>query len=287
MIFYFVLFLLLGQLAIICSSTPLYPDRKVPTIKDLEKPWAALAPRVLRPASRTPVDPKSPSSKWTGHSAATTLLLDDSHAKAALQPHNHLCVLEYTRTQRNADLTALELERAVQQQRQEQELEQHSSPVSHLEGSRATPDATVDTSAHKRAVSSPDGSSSATEIEQSHKRKRKKKKKDKVQARAQQQLAAIATAADGTSPAAAVLDETLLAVIGVLHAARLQSSVAGWLRAGALLYPPFSERASVVGDGGGDGETWCHDPVLVREWASRGREAMHELGLKIEHGIEP
>jgi hypothetical protein len=31
------------------------------------------------------------------------------------------------------------------------------------------------------------------------------------------------------------IDETLLAVIGILHDARLQSSVAGWLRAGALL----------------------------------------------------
>jgi hypothetical protein len=288
--------------------TALYPDRKVPTIKDLEKPWAALAPRPQRPASLTPADSKrkptssSSSPKWTGHSAATTLLLDDSHAKAALQPHNHLCVPEYTRTQRNADLTALELERAIQQQQQQdQDQEQHSPFVSHHEGgSRTTRDDndTVDASAHERAVSSPD--SATSEVEQGHKRKRKKKKKDKAQARAlqlQQQLATIAAAAaaaGGTSPApapAAVFDETLLAVIGILHAARLQSSIAAWVRAGALLSPhpppspPFSnERA-------GDAETvtvtWCYDPVLVREWAGRGREAMRELGLKVEHGIEP
>jgi hypothetical protein len=39
----------------------------------------------------------------------------------------------------------------------------------------------------------------------------------------------------------------------------LQSSIAGWMRAGALL----SER----------GEVWCGDPALVHEWALRGREA--------------
>lgn len=128
-------------------------------------------------------------------------------------------------------------------------------------------------------------------MEQGHKRKRKKKKKDKSQGQAQalqQQLAAIAAAADGASPAAA-FDETLLAVIGILHAARLQCSIAGWLRAGALFSPPppFSERAtsSVMG-ASGDAKTWCDDPVLVRAWASRGREAMHELGLKVEHGVE-
>jgi hypothetical protein len=74
------------------------------------------------------------------------------------------------------------------------------------------------------------------------------------------------------------LDETLLAVIGMLHAARLQSSIAGWLRAGALLQPrPRSER----------GAEWFDDPALMREWACRGREAMRELGLAIEHGVKP
>jgi hypothetical protein len=92
-----------------------------------------------------------------------------------------------------------------------------------------------------------------------------------------------------------VFDEILLAVIGILHAARLQRSIAGWLRAGALFHPPpLSERAPAGSVGGeddsrGDGDaakTWCDDPVLVRAWASRGREAMDELGLEVEHGIE-
>jgi hypothetical protein len=69
-------------------------------------------------------------------------------------------------------------------------------------------------------------------------------------------------AARAASPTPA-LDETLLAVIGILHAVQLQSSIAGWMRAGALL----SECGMV----------WCDDPALVHTWAQRGREAMREL----------
>ncbi len=241
-----------------------YPDRKVQTTKDLAKPWEALKPRRLRPAFPTPSSPN-----WTGHSAATTILLDDSHAKAALQPHNHLCVPEYTREQRNTDLAALHLERATQHLQQQQ---QEDSATAH-------------------AVSSPDSSSSAsastpTENEENvlkRKRKKKEKAKKKAKTQAEQQVAAAAAAND----VSATYDETLLAVIGVLHAARLQSSIAGWLRASALFLPPSSGCAR------GDGDdldamtrTWCDDPVLVHAWASGGREAMRELGLKVDHGIE-
>ena len=272
-----------------------YPDRKVQTIKDLEKPWAALNPRLLRPASTSLIDPK------LQHSAATTLLVDDSQAKAALQPYNHLCVPEYTRTQRNEDLAVLQLERAIQQrqqhqqQKQQQQQQQHSS-ISHQEASppSTAPDTTANTNTRER-LSSPDGSSTTTEKEQDgHKRKRRKKKKVKVlepQLEEEEQQ----PATDGTSPAeAAVFDETLLAVIGILHAARLQCSIAGWVRAGALFSPPTppfsdSERAGVavvVGDASKTMSAWCDDLALVRAWAGRGREAMHELGLKVEHGIE-
>lgn len=265
-----------------------FPDRKVQTIKDLEKPWAALTPRLLRPATSTLIDPK------LQHSAATTLLLDDSHAKAALQPYNHLCVPEYTRAQRNTDLGVLQLERALQQQQQQQQ--EHSSSVSHHKAHPATATATTNTNVYERVLSSPDSTSTTTEVEQTHKRKRKKKVKA-LAPQQQQQLATAATAvaadgagAGGASPApAAVFDETLLAVIGILHAARLQCSIAGWLRAGALLLPPpisDSEHASAVGDADAKTRTWCDDPVLVRAWAGRGREAMHELGLKVEHGVK-
>lgn len=229
-------------------------DRKVQTIKDLEKPWAALAPGRSR-SSSPPYSPSAdarelpPSSpKWTGHSAATTILLDDSHAKAALQPYNHLCVPEYSRAQRNSDLAVL------------QQAEQQSAPRQEVSA--------VPADADSIASSSPDGTT-----EKVRKRKRKKTK-----AQVQAQSALPATTAEGDP---ATFDETLLAVIGILHAARLESSVAGWLRAGAL-FQPLSEG----GSGYGEAKVWFDDPGLVRAWASRGRAAMHELHLKVEHGIE-
>jgi hypothetical protein len=45
------------------------------------------------------------------------------------------------------------------------------------------------------------------------------------------------------------------------------------MRAGALL----SERGAV----------WSDDPALVDTWAQRGREAVRELQLEVEHGVIP
>lgn len=42
------------------------------------------------------------------HSALTTLLLDDSPGKAALQPYNHVCIGEYSATLRARDLESLQ-----------------------------------------------------------------------------------------------------------------------------------------------------------------------------------
>ena len=221
-------------------------DRKVQTIKDLEKPWAALAaPEKGRAspssiASSRSASPESSSSS-PSHSAATTILLDDSHSKAALQPYNHLCVREYSRAQRNADLAALGLWLAP-------------NPPQH------TPLPALETTAQQGE-------------EAHHAGKGRKRKRDKEQQQQEPEK-------EGEG-----LDETLLAVIGILHAARMQSSVAGWLRAGALIQPrsqprpqrPHSER----------GVEWFDDPVLVREWAQSGREAMRELGLVVEHGVKP
>ena len=219
------------------------------TIKDLEKPWAALAaPEQGRASPSSIASSRSaspePSSSSPNHSAATTILLDDSPAKAALQPYNHLCVGEYSRAQRNADLVALGLWLGP-------------NPPQH------TPPPALETTAQQG------------EGDEAHPAgKGRKRKRDKEQEQEEQ------PEKDGEG-----IDETLLAVIGILHAARLQSSVAGWLRAGALLQPrsqpqtrrPHSER----------GVEWFDDPELVREWAQSGREAMRELGLVVEHGVKP
>lgn len=54
-------------------------DRKVQTLKDLEKPWKKL-------------------DLAFAHNATSTLLMDDSPLKTRLQPYNHLCVPEYAKS---------------------------------------------------------------------------------------------------------------------------------------------------------------------------------------------
>lgn len=205
------------------------------TIKDLEKPWAALAlpeqdrasPSSIASSRHASPEPTSPS-----HSAATTILLDDSNAKAALQPYNHLCVSEYTRAQRNADLAALGLGPHHPQR----------APLPALETAAPYVGEEEVAAAHH--------------LGRGHKRTRGKEPQR-------------GEGGEG-------LDETLLAVIGILHTARVQSSIAGWLRAGALLQlRPRLKR----------GAEWFDDPALVHEWAQSGREAMRELGLVVEHGV--
>lgn len=213
------------------------------TIKDLEKPWAALdTPDQGRASPSSIASSRSASSKPTSsspyHSAATTILLDDSHAKAVRQPYNHLCVPEYSRALRNADLAALAA---------------HPSKDAPLPANLETT-AQNDEEAH-------------------HEGKGRKRKRDKQQKQKELEKE------DGEG-----LDETLLAVIGILHAARLQSSVAGWLRAGALIQPRRSQSRQPQLERGSE---WFDHPVLVRQWAQSGREAMRELGLVIEHGVKP
>ena len=172
--------------------------------------------------------------------------MDDSPAKAARQPYNHLCVREYTRARRDADLAAL----------------QHAQ------------EATTTTTSHAASPSSSSSPSPSPPPQdgnnETRKRKRKREKEHIPLTIANDTHDAQAACAASPTP---VLDETLLAVIGILHATRLQDNIAGWMHAGALL----SERGTV----------WCDDLTLVHTWAQRGREAMRELQLEVEHGVIP
>ncbi|KAI0034821.1 hypothetical protein K488DRAFT_44651 [Vararia minispora EC-137] len=162
---------------------------KVQTVKDLRKPWEALYAPIV-------------------HSALTTLLLDDSTLKAALQPWNHLCIPDYTRELRNRDLA--ELNRAAE---------------------------------------------------------------------------------GATGPAEAQMDPTLLAVVGVLHTLRIQTNVAGWVRAGGLWGPRGEAKNSGEGGEGAGNEhaggklLWFEVPETLRYWVGEGRRALEELGIAVEHGL--
>ena len=104
-----------------------HTDSKSLTIKDLAKPWAELP--TLRASYLTEEKPfltKSPSPRIPTtkpvelieptdprpqrHSALSSLLVDDSPLKAALQPWNHLCILEYVQETRRQDLEVAERE---------------------------------------------------------------------------------------------------------------------------------------------------------------------------------
>jgi hypothetical protein len=86
-------------------------DNKVQTVKDLTKPWAQL-PLAADTSSQTET-----AAERQAHSAASTLLLDDSPAKARLQPHNHVCLREYDARLRAADLARLTWERTSSDER--------------------------------------------------------------------------------------------------------------------------------------------------------------------------
>jgi hypothetical protein len=228
-------------------------DNKVQTVKDLTKPWAQL-PLAADTSSQTET-----AAERQAHSAASTLLLDDSPAKARLQPHNHVCLREYDARLRAADLARLTWER---------------------------------TSSDERPLS-----------------KTEKKRQER--------------------PPATPYDATLLAIVGVLDALKVQSNVAGWIRSGGLwgpfreeitghsdedersgspaTAPPESPPPEAVPTGayvasssatGGDGDTssipkeepkqplWFDDMRVVAHWEERGRRACEELSIKVEHGLE-
>ena len=196
-------------------------------------------------------------------------MLDDSHAKAARQPYNHLCVPEYTRARRNADLAVLERQRAR---------EAHSKHK-HAEIDHANTDGEIQVRPRKRKRAKKDSEEDEAvddpnDAEWEAQRHRKR-------AKCEPSTSKTTTVAVEEEEEEETLDETLLAVIGILHAARVQSNIAGWLRAGSLLLLP-PERA----DADDAAKVWFEEADLVREWARRGRDAMRELGLQVRHGVE-
>lgn len=84
-------------------------SRKVQTTKNLEKVWTETSSRIPPPPELLPIlhtsddndissnseSNSSPVDLEHTHSSLSTLLLDDSPLKARLQPWNHLCVQEY------------------------------------------------------------------------------------------------------------------------------------------------------------------------------------------------
>jgi hypothetical protein len=159
----------------------------------------------------------------------TTLLLDDSPAKARLQPYNHVCIPEYDSSLRGTDL-----------QRYEREKIEAKSIAAMLpipptdnelpeEGSKADMHAPRKRKVHAQSVSEQTGSADVS-ISSS----------DSDMSVVGSTSAPVEQSSISVLPAerarpAETYDPTLLAVIGILDEIKRQSSVAGWIRSGGLL----------------------------------------------------
>ncbi|KAL0064412.1 hypothetical protein AAF712_008712 [Marasmius tenuissimus] len=142
--------------------------QKTQTTKDLNKPW-----------------------KWSRiHSAETTILLDDSPLKAKLQPHNHLCVPEYSREIREWDVGVLEQARLAKGARENPAAGSHESS----------------------SVTSPMQPEVVDEDKEDHSLPNSSLKRKRI------------------SSSSSSYDHILLAVIGVLDAIKYQSNVSSWVR---------------------------------------------------------
>lgn len=134
------------------------------------------------------------------------------------------------------------------------------------------------------------------------KRRRKEKKKNK-------QLEKLLSA---YTDRALKCDETLLAIIGILDALKLESNVASWIRAGGLwagysTAEPLSDASSDMEMGSdaehrtktrrrdGDADVswskkdleqrWYANPDVLDHWAARGRSALDTLQIPISSGL--
>ena len=254
-------------------------DRKIQTIKDLSKPWAALPP-LLTPlppspshssdrstppplSSSPPERSSSParrakSAGTQAHSALTTLLLDDSPKKAAMQPYNHFCIPEYTQEQRNRDLESWQKEQEwalVLEKRELIRAQEEASAQKVRERTPQLPSAAEDDaelrSSKKRkrkggdatANSTASSSPSSSAADDSH-TSPPEPKKEKKKAKRRRHLEELARSPD-IAPPEVTYDETLLAVVGVLDAVRTQSNVAAWIHAGGL-WGPIGPPAQAV-----------------------------------------
>ncbi|KAL4071940.1 hypothetical protein V8B97DRAFT_1941792 [Scleroderma yunnanense] len=252
--------------------------RKTTTTKDLSKPWKllplGLSPAQLEAGTSTPnrdrkvtnidTDTGTPSS--IAHSALTTLLLDDSPHKAALQPYNHVYIPEYDRPRRQRDLASLVVKMSEQRVTEKQKKEKNKHKESERIAVSLTPD-----------LYAPDLSISDGEF--------------------------VGMTLTGAPRAVEEpFDVTLLTVIGILDEIKHQSNVAAWIRAGGLwgneIDPGRSEEIPMGNDARTSSDPvtataceellssiWFNDSPIVSYWVARGRKALRELRIEAVHGV--
>ncbi|OCF45029.1 hypothetical protein I317_01080 [Kwoniella heveanensis CBS 569] len=99
---------------------------------------------------------------------------------------------------------------------------------------------------------------------------------------------ALESAANGDISASGSLDQTLLAVVGVLDELREVSNVPAWMRAGGLRLDEMMDEDVTLETlpSHADFSHWYQDPTILRHWVEAGRSALQRRGIEIRHGIE-
>ncbi|WVR04065.1 hypothetical protein IAU60_001064 [Kwoniella sp. DSM 27419] len=85
------------------------------------------------------------------------------------------------------------------------------------------------------------------------------------------------------------MDETLLAVIGILDSLKKVDNVPAWVRAGGLNLERNSEAHKVELEhlpAHADFVHWYQDPKLLSFWVSAGKKALQARSIELRHGIE-
>lgn len=169
----------------------------------------------------------------------TTLLLDDSPAKAVLQPYNHVCLPEYSGGTRAKDLECFYSERLRKQGIQDW---RRDSPDGTNSEQSSTPDV-------GQEGTGPEAVDAASIDDDTRKRKREEERKGKKQAKkaaklAKQRLSSPDTIVSDVEVAG--YDTTLLAVVGILDEIKTQKNVAAWIRAGGLWGPHLKSEAGAA-----------------------------------------
>ena len=191
------------------------------------------------------------------HSAKTTLILDDSPLKVHLQPYNHLCLKEYDIQMRKHDVSVRRLEMARERssdkisgnsfeemfcQKEAHDLTKESPEDPTLtkefpEDPALTKEFPEDPALSAGANDSPELVSGAGNTKARKRRRRGKKDREKKK-RIDQPTQKL----EEQDPLP--YDETLLAVIGILDAAKRETNVAAWMRSGGLIQLPMEQDHS-------------------------------------------
>lgn len=271
--------------------------QKTATTKDLSKPWQLLRLDI----SPDVVDPETESStpNPTLHSALTTLLLDDSPHKAALQPYNHVCIPEYDSPRRKLDLDALAVGRLELRTESRSQLDYHRCEPGLRVNRQATwsDAAQVDTEPldttllavvgildeikrqsnvagwiragglwgkgnNSHAAASP---SAASPLPSKQTRSSHEQPTESAKRRGKRrQSEVVTTTGFGQTPVAVDGDDS----------------------AGNDAYTTSELATATTSETKlGSSSLWFEDPSTVAYWVARGRRALDELGIASEHGV--